>query len=136
MKWERQGILQALGCLLCACLAWYRQLLLEGSEFSGGSLTGPLLNLSDIGSTLFVLALLLGFWRPRVAAAVVVFASIACLPLYLYLTMPRLFRAVFPGQYKVSLGAFGWDPSSTAGILSIVLALYLCYRRPSSRPTG
>ena len=52
---------QAAACLLCAVVVRRYGSDLEGTEFSGGWLTGPLLHMKDVGSLLFVLALLLTF---------------------------------------------------------------------------
>jgi hypothetical protein len=61
---------QAISFLLCLCLALQVTSGLDGTEFSGGSLTGPLLSMADIGTLLFILALVLTFLFPRVAAAI------------------------------------------------------------------
>jgi hypothetical protein len=56
-----QKLAQAAACLLCAIMVWNYGIGLEGTEFSGGRVTGPLLDLYDIGSILFILAVLLTF---------------------------------------------------------------------------
>ena len=82
----------------------------EGTEFIGGWLTGPLLNLYDVGTFLFVPALLLAFFFRRIAAAFALTASLLCLPLYLYFVAPGPFRSVFRGEYSVPLQAsFVWN---------------------------
>jgi len=132
MNWERSRILPASASLLCAIVTAYRQLYLEGTEFSGGTLTGQLLNLSDLGSSVFALAALLLLWRPRVGAALSVVGSLSCLPLYLYFLVPGVFYKVFPGQYTVRLTAVRWEPSSIVVIVLLALTLYLSYRRHSA----
>ena len=64
-------LLQGAACLLCAIVVWRYASSLLGTEFSGGWITGPLLEMKEVGSLLFVLALLLTFFYRRVAAAVV-----------------------------------------------------------------
>jgi len=83
----------------------------------------------DIGTVLFPLALLLTFMYPRVAAAMALAASVLSLPLYLYFAAPGPFRWVVRGNYKVPLQAnFYWDNWTIAGIITLVLATYICIR--------
>jgi hypothetical protein len=124
----RRTLLLAAGCLLCAALAWKHQINLDGSEFSGGHLTGPLLAMNDVGSGLFVLGMILIFFYSKTAAASAMVASLLCSPLYLYFLFPKLFRRAFPGEYAVPLQAFGWDGWSIAGILLIAAVVYFCCR--------
>jgi hypothetical protein len=49
-KPDIQQVFQAGGCLLCVFLALRNTDGLEGTEFSGGWLTGPLLSMEDIGT--------------------------------------------------------------------------------------
>jgi hypothetical protein len=127
MKLRRQRLWQAASCLLCIVVAQRNSFGLAGTEFSGGLLTGPLLDSHDIGSLLFVQALLLTFVYPRVAAALAVGASLLCLPLYLYFTAPGPFRRVFGGEYSVPLQAsFVWDRWAILGMLTLVVATYIC----------
>jgi hypothetical protein len=60
----------------------------EGSEFLGDRIRGPLTTTAEIGSIFFLLALLITLWYPRVAAAIALAASVLCLPLYFYLAAP------------------------------------------------
>ena len=113
MAFGRRELLQAASCLVCVVLAQRNSFWLGGTEFSGGRLTGPILDSLEIGSLLFVLALVFTFVRPRVAAVLAIFASLLCLPLYLYFTAPGPFRRVFGGKYSVPLQAnFVWDRSA------------------------
>jgi len=98
----------------------------RGTEFSGGRLTGPILDSLEIGSLLFVLAMILTFVRPRIAAALVIIASLLCLPLYLFLTAPGVSRRILGGEYSVPLQAnFAWGRSAIAGVLTIAVAIYI-----------
>jgi hypothetical protein len=85
-----------------------------GTEASGGWLTGPIEDLYDLGFLLFVLALLAPFFYRRVAAALVLAASLLCLPLYLYFIAPGFFRHVFRNaEYEEPLRAsFVWSKPS------------------------
>jgi len=123
---RRQRMLQAGSCLIGLVVAWKYSLALEGTEFSGGRITGPLLTVHFIGSALFILALVLTFIRLRIAAAGVFVASLRCLPVYLYFVAPGFFRWVFPGEYSVPLTSnFKWEGWATAGILVVLLMSYL-----------
>ena len=75
---------QAGSFLLCIFLALHITRGLDGTEFSGGWLTGPLLSMGTIGTILFVLAVVATFVFPRVAAAIGLASSLLCLPLYLF----------------------------------------------------
>jgi hypothetical protein len=130
MKSKRQKLLQIAGCLVGFVIASKHQFDIEGSEFDHG-LTGTMLNMNNIGSILFVLAVPFIFLSLRAAAVGALIASVLCLPLNLFFAFfaaQRLFRQLFPGEYKLSLEVFGWDAWSIAGILSVVLMVYLCYR--------
>jgi hypothetical protein len=60
----------------------------EGSEFSGGSLTGPLLSMADTGALGLVLAAVCSFVLRRVGAGLGIASSLLCLPLYLFFLAP------------------------------------------------
>src|SRR6185369_6560423 len=82
---------------------------LEGTEFSGGWLTGRLLNIAEAGIVMFVLALFLTNWSSKAAACVALTASVCCLPLLVYFIAPGPFRSAFKGEYSVPLeSAFEW----------------------------
>jgi hypothetical protein len=127
MAFGRQKLLQTASCLVCVVVAQRNSFGFGGTEFSGGRLTGPILDALDIGSLLFVLALALTFVRPRIAAVLAIVASLLCLPLYLYFTAPGLFRRVFGGEYSVPLQAnFVWHRSAISGLLAVAVALGIC----------
>jgi hypothetical protein len=132
MTQRHQTFWQAGGCLLCGLLAVHYSLPLDGSEFSGGRATGPLLILFNSGTLFFVLALLLTFRYRQTAALVGLAADLLCLPLYLYFAAPGLFRGVFTGEYSVPLlqnrvgqGGMIWN---IGGILSLALLAVICLR--------
>ena len=127
MVFGRQKLLQTASCLVCVVVAQRNSFGFGGTEFSGGRLTGPILNALDIGSLLFVLALVLTFVRPRIAAVLAIVASLLCLPLYLYFTAPGPFRRVFGGEYSVPLqGNFVRHRSAISGLLAVAVALCIC----------
>lgn len=121
--------LQAASCLLCVILVWDYGDRLDGTEFTGGSVTGPVFNMSNIGMLLFVVALPMTFVSRRISGAVAFAASLLCLPLYLYFTVPGPFRWVFRGVYKVPLYAnVVWGRWSIIGILALGIAAGLGFR--------
>jgi hypothetical protein len=88
----------------------------------GGSITGPLLDMQQIGSLLFLLASLFCFVFRRIAAGTALLACFACLPMYFYFTAPGPFRWVFPGNYKAPLQAsFVCEWWSIGGIIAVSL---------------
>jgi hypothetical protein len=114
---------RAASCLLCAILTWKYGFPLEGTEFAGGTITGPVLDMSEIGVFLFVVAQPVPLVSRRISGAVTVLASVLCLPLYLYFTVPAPFRWIFRGEYTISLHAgVVWDKWSIVGILTLVIA--------------
>jgi hypothetical protein len=116
-------------CRVCAILVWRYSGDLGASEFSGGRVTGPLLEVYDTGMLLFILAMPLTFFFRRTAAAVSVLASLFCLPLYFYFTAPGPFRRIFPGEYSVRLEYdFVWTGWGIVGILALAVAAGLGFR--------
>ncbi len=124
-KGGRAELMQAAACVLCAAITWRYGSSLEGTEFSRGWLTGSLLDMKDVGSLLFVLALLLTFFYRRVSAAVSLIACLLCLPVYLYFTSPGTFRWLFKGKYSAPLReSFVWNTWMIFGILVLAIATY------------
>ena len=127
--WKQQLWL-AVSCLVCVIVALRNTEGLEGTEFSGGWLTGPLLSMIDIGTVLFVLALIVTFMYPRIAGAIGLASSLLCLPLYLYFIAPVTFQIFgFGHQFKVQpSGRFHWDRWPIAGVLTLAVTIYVCLR--------
>ena len=127
----------AAACAFCAAIVYIRGRELEGTEFSGGSLTGPLLQLNDAGALFFILGLLLTFALQRIAAVTVLLGCLLCLPLCVYFTAPGPYRRLFPGNYSVPLSAsFVWDSWSITAMIVLALATSTAIavlRHPRSR---
>lgn len=124
-----QKLAQAAACLLCAIMVWNYGIGLEGTEFSGGRVTGPLLDLYDIGSILFILAVLITFFLRRIAAAITILATLLCVPLYLYFTAPGLFRRIFRGPWAEPLQTnFVWNRWAIMGIIILSIAASVAFR--------
>lgn len=123
---------QAASFLLCASLAVKLTSGLDGTEFSGGWLTGPLLSMADNAIILFVLALILIFLFPRIAALIGIASSLLCLPLYCFFLAPVPFAQVFARghQFKVQPApGFHWHTWPVAALFAVATAIYFCIRR-------
>jgi hypothetical protein len=124
-------------CLLCAILAWRYRSELEGTEFSGGRLTGPLLDMKDLGTLLLILAVILTFFYRRIGAAIGLLGSLLCLPLYLYFLAPGPFRWVFRGEYSVPAPSnFVWNIWGIAGVFALALTAGLSIRSLARTPAS
>ena len=127
----KQQLWLAAGCLVCVIVALRNTNGLEGTEFSRGWLTGPLLSMIDIGTVLFVLALIVTFMYPRIAGAIGLASSLLCLPLYLFFIAPVTFNQIFGfgHQFKVQpSGGFHWERWPIAGVLTLAVTIYVCLR--------
>jgi hypothetical protein len=121
----------ALICLVGVFVGLQNTKALNGAEFSGGWLTGPLLSMADIGTALFLLALVVAFGFPRVAAAIGLASSLLCLPLYVYLVAPVPFSRIFGfgHEFKVHPSeGFHWNTWAIAGVLTVAVTAYVCLR--------
>jgi hypothetical protein len=99
------------------------------SEFSGGRLTGPLFKMADIGSVLFLLALLLAFFLRRTAATIALAATLLRFPFDLYVLMPGPYRSIFKGEYSVPLyRPLHWDNWAVVGVFGLLLVAILSLR--------
>jgi hypothetical protein len=130
-KLGKQQIGLATCCVVSVLVALQNTGGLEGTEFSGGWLTGPLLSMADIGTALFLLALIAAFLYLRVAGAIALVSSLLCLPLYLYFTAPVPFHRIFGfgHQFKVQpTGGFHWHRWAMAGVLTLAVTTYACLR--------
>jgi len=103
---------------------------LEGTEFSGGWHTGPLLSMIEVGTVLSAIAFITTFFFPRIAAGIALLSSILCLPLYLYLITPLHFNQIFGSghEFKVPPGkGFHVDVWALAGLLILAVTVFLCF---------
>ncbi len=129
-KFGKHELWQAGSCVLCIGVAWLHLDDIGASEFSGGRVTAPLFAMADIGSFLFIPAIILTFFYRRIAAGIALMAALLCQPLYLYFMAPGPFRWVFKGEYSVPLRAnFVWNNWAIAGIASLLFAIIVCLRR-------
>jgi hypothetical protein len=125
----RAALQQAAACLSCLAVVWRYGSSLEGTEFSGGGITGVLLDMKDAGWLLFIIALLLTFFYRRIAAVITLIACALSLPLYLHFTIPGLSRKILRGEWSVPLRAsFVWDKWTIAGIVVLVITAAVVIR--------
>ena len=113
-------------CLASAFIAliWSRPL--EQSEFSGGRVTGPLLQVHEVAMSTFVFAAAFACIRPRIAAASSLLAAILAIPMYVYFIAPGAFRAVFRGEYSSSLDQhFSWHHLSAIAVLLLAAIFFV-----------
>jgi hypothetical protein len=126
---QRTKLLQAASCVLCAAVNWRYKSDLWGTEFSGGSVTGRLLDLKLVGDLLLLLAIPLTFVLRRTAAVVTLMACLLCMPLYFYFTAPGPFRRLVGGEWKSPLWAnWNWDWWTIAGVTTVLFAVLACVR--------
>jgi hypothetical protein len=125
-------VFQAISFLACFCLTLQVTRDLEGTEFSGGWLTGPLLSMADLGTILFILALVLTFLFPRVAAGIGLVSSVLSVPLCCFFIAPVPFAQVFAHghEFKVQPAAgIHWHTWPVLTLFAAALACALCVRR-------
>jgi hypothetical protein len=97
---------------------------LDGTEFSGGWLTGPILNMCEIAITFFVVGIVLAYPFPRIASVTSLLASLLSLPFLLYWIAPGPFRSVFKGEYSVPLQSnFVWNKWSLETTIAILIVM-------------
>lgn len=122
-KIRDEKLWQAIACLTCIAVLWIRLDDYGASEFSGGWLTGPFFRMADLGSTLFLVALLLTFLHRRIAGAIALAATLLCLPFYLYILMPRPYHWLFKAESSVIYTRpFYWNYWATVGVFSLTFA--------------
>jgi hypothetical protein len=126
----RDWILVAL-CLLCVAVSWIVTDPVAATEFSGGTVTGPILRGNYLGSVLFLIAAGLTFVRRRRLAAVAgLLAVLLSLPLYAFFIAPGVFYTLFRGEWSVPLQTFFvWDPWALAGVVVLMAAATAFLRR-------
>ncbi|HEX3119347.1 MAG TPA: hypothetical protein VHP80_09660 [Candidatus Acidoferrum sp.] len=132
---NKQKLLQATAYLAGVGVLWIRLDDFGNSEFIGGWLTGRIFSMADDGGMLFLLALILTIFLPRIASVAALLASLLCLPLYLYAVAPGPFRRVFRGMYAGMIPpSFVWDWWAVTGIATVIFAAFLSIQSLRSRP--
>ena len=104
---------------------------LDGTEFSGGWLTGPLLSMAEIGMVLLLLTVIASVVFSRTAAIIGLVSSLLCFPLYLYLIAPAFFVRIFASTHEFSVplnGNLHWQKWTGAGVVALTVTIYICIR--------
>jgi len=128
-KHNLQKIWQVVAFLACEGVLWVRLGDFGGSEFIGGRLTGKLFAMAELASMLFILAVLMTSFFPRIGAVIALAASLLCVPFYRYVIMPGPYRQIFRGQYSVPLGKpIVWNTWAALGMLSLTVVGALSVR--------
>jgi hypothetical protein len=110
--------------LLASWLTLRNTSVVEGTEFSGGRLTGPILTMCEIAILVFVVGIVLAYRFRRIASTISLLASLLCLPFLLYFIAPGPFRAVFRGEYSVPLQSnFVWSRWSLETAIAILIVV-------------
>jgi hypothetical protein len=131
-KLDAWQVLQEISLLLCLSLAIQVTSRLDGTEFSVGWLTGPLLSMANIGILLFIVALVVTFLFPRVAAATGIVASLLCVPLCCFFIAPVPFAQAFARGHEFKVEAqpgFHWHTWPVVTLFAAALVCYLGVRR-------
>jgi hypothetical protein len=122
--------------LICVTLATLFTWPLDGSEFSGGRVTGPLLDMANLGLICFVIAAILSFVRGVPGAVASLIGCLLTFPIYFYFVLPGPFRRIFRGEYSVPPRSyFAWNFNSALGLLALTLAAVVSLGVLLTRPT-
>ena len=111
--------------LLLACWLTLRIFnAVDGSEFSGGRITGPIGTMCDVAIVGFFVGIVLAYPFPRVASVISLLASLLSLPLLLYFIAPVPFRTVVRGEYSVPLQSnFVWSKWSLEPAIAVLIVI-------------
>lgn len=118
---------QSTGSVLSLVITWRFTWSLDGSEFSGGRITGPLLFMADAGILLFAFSILIGLWLRRTSALAALAATLLSLPLSALFLAPGPFRRVIGGNWSVPLQSnFVWDPWTILWLSALLATMFVC----------
>jgi len=116
-------------CVLGTIVTWRFADYLGPTEFSGGSVTGPMWKFQELASGLFPLAAITAFFYAPLAAGIAVLAGVIASPIYLLFSFPRPVRSLFRGVWSTyATETFHMDPWSLAGIATITAVAFLSVR--------
>lgn len=111
----KRTLMQATGSVICLAFTWRLTYGLGATEFSGGTITGPLLSMSDVAILLFLVSTILVFWLPRTTALLTALACLLSLPMCLLFLAPGLFRRIAGGAWSAPLQSNFMLTTSTVG---------------------
>ena len=112
----KRRLTQAAASVICVAFTWRLTYGLSGTEFSGGSITGPLLSMSECAILLFVVSIVLAFWLPRTTAVLTTLACLLSFPMCLLFLAPGPFRRIagrvwsapIQSNFVLTIPTLGW----------------------------
>src|SRR5438105_4536721 len=115
--------------LVCAITGWVFTTPIEVTEFSGGRITGRLLDVHNMSGYLFVAALVVTLLSVRLAAVIGVVACVLSFPLYAYFVFPRPFQQLTGGEYSVPATiSFAWSSPAIICLAVAIVTLVVCIK--------
>lgn len=120
----KRMLMQATGSVICLAFTWRLTYGLGGTEFSGGTITGPLLSMSDVAILLFLVSTILVFWLPRTMGLLTTLACLLSLPMCLLFLAPGPFRRTTGGVWSVPLQSNLVLTASTLGWAVILIVTF------------
>jgi hypothetical protein len=134
MRWSAP---QVASIVLGAAVAFWRFQGLDGTEFSGGWLSGPMLKVQFAGILLLALAIFVASAYPRAAAVITLVAVLCCLPPHLFFLLP----GAFPGERSVPVNSYFefnnldfWSAVALAAVALVGVSALRRMNRISARP--
>ena len=126
---SKRDVLLAAGCVLGTIVTSRFADYLGPTEFSGGSVTGPMWRLQELASGLFPLAAITAFFYAPIAAGIAVLAGVIASPIYLLFLFPRPVRTLFRGEWSTyATETFHMDLWSLVGVATITAVVVLSVR--------
>ena len=125
---------QAAISLICMIVVWLFTAPWDGTEFSGGRVTGLLLHMANLAIVFFVIAGVLAFVRGVLGGAACLIGCLLAFPIYFYFVLPGPFRSLIRGEYSVPLrSSVAFTFSSALGMFALTLATFFSVRVLLSR---
>lgn len=126
MRIRFQKLAHIFALLLAGCLMFRIYFALDGSEFHGGTVTGPIFNMCEAAIVFFIVGIALAYPWPRIGSVLGLVASLLSRPILVYFIAPGPFRAVFKGEYSVPLQSnFVWDTWSLPPAIAILIVILI-----------
>lgn len=95
-RFSRQiAYLHPIACGVSCLLTTLHHADMQGTEFSGGSLTSVLLQLQSLGALLFAVAAITSARASRVSAVATLCAVLICAPISIFSVAPQVYHVAF-----------------------------------------
>lgn len=116
-------------CACCSAIGIHHTIVLDGTEFGFGRITGVLLQLNEVGALAFIVGLWLWATQRQYRVPTTLAAAILSLPLYALLVAPGLMQSVFGGVWSYeNPPVFVWTTYSMVGITANLMVCLLSMR--------